>query len=101
MNVPPTHHSYGETWSGRGIPLDQIPDFIERARAAGAPPHAQLHTEHVPSDVMSGLPIGGTRAYFKWRHQQPKPDPKQQQYEPEQPTRPEPEPEPEPEEGEA
>jgi hypothetical protein len=90
VTLSPNSSSYAETWRGKGIPLNQLAPFVERAIMAGAPRNARLHLENAPADIMSGLPLGGTRAYITWPYQAPDEPPKD-----------EPGPDPEPEEATA
>jgi hypothetical protein len=71
VTLSPNSSSYAETWRGKGIPLNQLAPFVERAIMAGAPRNARLHLENAPADIMSGLPLGGTRAYITWPYQEP------------------------------
>lgn len=67
MNTSPVTQSYIEEFPGRGIPLDQLEQFVERARTAGAPDRARLHVEDTPfAGIISPLPFGGTRARITW-----------------------------------
>lgn len=63
--------TYSETWRGRGIPVDRLDGFVERAKEAGAPTASRVHVDDAPADIMHGLPLGGTRASVTWAYREP------------------------------
>lgn len=68
MNSSPVTQSYSEEFPGKGIPLDRLEPFTQRARAAGAPDSARLRIEEVPGSMLT--PFGGTRVRITWAYRE-------------------------------
>lgn len=66
MSTEPTRQTYSEHFPGRGVPMDQIAGFVERATGAGAPPYFRLRMEDAPANVLFGLTTPGTRLSVTW-----------------------------------
>lgn len=69
MSTEPKTQTYSENFPGRGVPMDQISGFVERAVAAGAPPHFRFRMEDAPANVLFGLTTPGTRISVTWVYQ--------------------------------
>lgn len=68
MSTVPTTQTYSENFPGRGVPMDQISGFVERAMAAGAPAYFRVRMEDAPANVLFGLTAPGTRISVTWTH---------------------------------
>lgn len=69
MSTEPTRQTYSEHFPGRGVPMDQISGFVERAMAAGAPAHFRARMEDAPANILFGLTAPGTRISVTWTYE--------------------------------